>query len=707
MATTTSVSGSDSLTGTDGSDKLVGGAGSDTLNGGEGSDFINAGGGNDWIIYDQDDYKILGGGGIDTLWFTGSKQNLNFGTQAINGIEALWLYGDGGHTVSFSAADIVRVSDNDRMTILGGQSSTVTFADTGWSWDGLVNGQNQFSNNGATVIVDRTVNVDGFSYNATFSFVGASRLSVEEDKRPDELFAAGQIKVIDPNQGQAMLLPSMVTTFFFNPSDPLSSRLTIDNPDAFGNYKYTYYVKNSTTQSLGAGDERHESFLVETVDGTLLELKFTIIGANDAPELTGTPASLINGAENKNYTISVEDLLLGFTDKDVGDTLTVADISATNGTISATPVDGKYTFTPAANYTGGVTVNYNVVDGNGGSTSSALSFSLKAPNNLPTGKPFITGTPQEGEKLTAMTYLIADADGLGPFSHQWERKTDGGDWAAISGANDPRYVPDDDDVGQSLRVKISYTDLKGNDEVLYTGEIKSIVNVNDFPTIASISSTSNSLTFTASDVDSDLLKISIGSTTLLDLSVENGSQTIYSVVPQAVVLSGQLYVQDNFDPLAKTKAGLYVSVATDGNDSIEGTLGKDLIYGFAGNDAITGNGAADTIYGGDGDDKFLINADIASGDYYGGPGSDTYEIGYPRLMNSGTIHDFDFSSPDAGGDIMKLQKSSLTEAQMNDIQLVFQEGNSYKLVVAGYQMFTILGVNLDVADLTDDNFKWY
>jgi hypothetical protein len=68
----------------------------------------------------------------------------------------------------------------------------------------------------------------------------------------------------------------------------------------------------------------------------------------------------------------------------MADSLSVADLTATNGTISAN-ADGSYTFTPNANYNGSVNLTYNVVDGNGGTVAASQSFSITSVNDAPTG----------------------------------------------------------------------------------------------------------------------------------------------------------------------------------------------------------------------------------------------------------------------------------------------------------------------------------
>ena len=84
-------------------------------------------------------------------------------------------------------------------------------------------------------------------------------------------------------------------------------------------------------------------------------------------------------------------------------------------------------------------------------------------NNPATGLPAISGTAQVGETLTADTSVIADEDGLenAVFSYQWIA-----DDADIDGATTPTYEPTDDDVGKSIRVRVSFTDDAGNEENL-------------------------------------------------------------------------------------------------------------------------------------------------------------------------------------------------------------------------------------------------
>ena len=88
-------------------------------------------------------------------------------------------------------------------------------------------------------------------------------------------------------------------------------------------------------------------------------------------------------------------------------------------------------------------------------------------NSPATGAPSISGTPQVGETLTAVTTGIADAGGLSgsTFSYQWIRN-DGSTDTDIQDATGPSYILVDADEGQTIKVKVSFADDADNKETL-------------------------------------------------------------------------------------------------------------------------------------------------------------------------------------------------------------------------------------------------
>ena len=86
------------------------------------------------------------------------------------------------------------------------------------------------------------------------------------------------------------------------------------------------------------------------------------------------------------------------------------------------------------------------------------------PNTAPTGAPTITGTAQVGETLTADGSGIGDADGLywAKFDYQWLGSRD----TEIQGATNATYTLVADDEGKTIKVRVSFTDDRGNNETL-------------------------------------------------------------------------------------------------------------------------------------------------------------------------------------------------------------------------------------------------
>ena len=87
-------------------------------------------------------------------------------------------------------------------------------------------------------------------------------------------------------------------------------------------------------------------------------------------------------------------------------------------------------------------------------------------NTAPTGAPTITGTAEVGQTLTAVTTGIADADGLTSptYTYQWIR-VDGTE-ADIAGENSSTYTLVADDLGKTLKVRVTFADDLGHTETL-------------------------------------------------------------------------------------------------------------------------------------------------------------------------------------------------------------------------------------------------
>ena len=97
----------------------------------------------------------------------------------------------------------------------------------------------------------------------------------------------------------------------------------------------------------------------------------------------------------------------------------------------------------------------------------ALSVTVTDDDAKATGAPAITGTAEVGERLTANTSGIADADGLNDvsYSYQWVRVASGGRETNIFGETSAVYTVTVGDVGNAFKLKVTFTDDKGNPEL--------------------------------------------------------------------------------------------------------------------------------------------------------------------------------------------------------------------------------------------------
>ena len=109
--------------------------------------------------------------------------------------------------------------------------------------------------------------------------------------------------------------------------------------------------------------------------------------------------------------------------------------------------------------------------GNGPPSWDAIAIAVARvsdqPNTPATGAPSISGTAQVGETLTAETSGIADSDGLdhATFTYQWIRDF-GRVGLFIRTATSSTYLVTTDDVGETIKVRVSFIDDVGNAESL-------------------------------------------------------------------------------------------------------------------------------------------------------------------------------------------------------------------------------------------------
>ena len=134
------------------------------------------------------------------------------------------------------------------------------------------------------------------------------------------------------------------------------------------------------------------------------------------------------------------------------------------------------------------------------------------PNSPATGAPTISGTPQVGETLTADTSPIDDADGLTNVSYSYQWIAGGSD---IGGATGSSYELTSSEQGQTIKVRVTFTDDADNEETLTSVATVAVAaapnrEATGKPTIGGTPQVDQTLTASTSDItDQDgLTKVS-------------------------------------------------------------------------------------------------------------------------------------------------------------------------------------------------------
>ena len=130
----------------------------------------------------------------------------------------------------------------------------------------------------------------------------------------------------------------------------------------------------------------------------------------------------------------------------------------------ATVTDTNYaiiSLTAGTAYTVQVTASNS--QGNGAASVEATASAPEEQNSAPVGLPAISGTPEVEQTLTAGTTAIDDADGLTNVSYEYQWIADGTD---IDGATSSTHTLTASEQGQTIQVRVTFTDDRNNAETL-------------------------------------------------------------------------------------------------------------------------------------------------------------------------------------------------------------------------------------------------
>ena len=123
-----------------------------------------------------------------------------------------------------------------------------------------------------------------------------------------------------------------------------------------------------------------------------------------------------------------------------------------------------------------IIIGASLADPNGSNSGASYVIFGERINSSPTGTIVITGTAAEDQVLKAVSTL-ADVDGLGALSYQWE--ADGTD---ITGATYNTLTLGQSEVGKEITVSVSYTDGFGTLESVISAATLAVSKVNSTPT---------------------------------------------------------------------------------------------------------------------------------------------------------------------------------------------------------------------------------
>ena len=236
------------------------------------------------------------------------------------------------------------------------------------------------------------------------------------------------------------------------------------------------------------------------------------------------------------------------------------------------------------------------------------------------------------------------------FTYSWRRCNPVGDFASCSpipGATDDNYTPTVADIGFSIRVWITGTNVAGSDLAI-TNHTFPIVDKQHFspsadtpPTVGGTVALGRQLTANVGSYDGDLpIKTTFvwqrcDATGSHCHTIPNVKRVVYT--PTAVDIGytllisvtatnayGNMVVQS--DPTeAVSAAPPHVRgrriIGTSKGEYLAGGGHDDVIFGLGGNDTLLGGAGDDRIYGGPGND--VITGGSGADHLYGGPGSDT------------------------------------------------------------------------------------
>lgn len=644
----------DTLLGGIGNDTLLGGAGANSLEGGEGSDYITAGSGNDTIIGGLGNDYIAGGAGTniysfnvgdgnDTIVDTGTSK-LVFGS-GITKSNIKFLANGNDLTIAFSnSTDTIKLTNQ----LVGSCIQTLVFSDgstySASEFNNLLEAKNGTAANdtilgsvGSDLIYslagnDSIVSSSGFDTvyagDGNDYVISTGSLYADGGVDNDTLVSSIYADTLDGGAGDDTLNGGAGNDSLIGGDgrDTISGGAGNDtiygglgNDVLSGNDGSNAYIFNlgdgndtiydAGTSSISFGNGIVKTNLVFEGAGTNLTIKFN--NSSDSLFLSNQ----LSGSYIKSLIFS------DGTSYSSGEICNL--LSAVNGTANNDIMLGSYGGDKLYGNGGadsilGYAGDDLIYGGDGNDTISSSDGSDTVYGGIGNDVIF------DSYGKSSETNLFYGEDGNDSISAGYFNDTiyggNGND--TIVDTNGRNYIDGGD--GSDSIVALSGIDTiiggTGNDYLNGGSSIKNyIYNLGDGSDTI-VGTGAYSINFGADFVKNNVQIVGSGKDLLLKFT---NSTDIITLVNQSnsPTLAGLFFADGSSYTLDDITSALRPLYGTDGNDSLVGTVGNDLIYGYAGNDTIVPLAGNDLIYAGSGNDSIY---DTAGNDtIYADVGDDT------------------------------------------------------------------------------------
>ncbi len=589
---------------------------------------------------------------------------------------SVFLDADGG---TFQVQLGTAVTDVTHITSIGSRAQLLTLTGNGTNLDFTIAGEGKVvidvkqSPGGTYQVTGATVvSLVGDQLTLDLGAIGSHTVAVRQvitNLAPTDIVLTNQVAI--PENTAARFKVADLTVI--DPDiDPLLRNNVVTVSDARFEIDATtgaLYLKAG--QAVNFETASQIALTLTAADGTVTYSKpitLTVSDVNEAP----TDIQVTNQVavtENNALRTKVADLLVIDPDLAPAFRNNVVTVSDARFEIDA-PTGALYLKAgQTINFEAGSTIAMTLTAANGTlSVAKALTLTVANANDLPTGAPVITGAAIENVTLSASASLVADQDGLGAFSYQWQRGN-GTTFTNIAGATATTYRLVQADADQLVRVVVSYLDAKGTQETVFSTATSQVVDVLANTTMTALAA-NTARTITAAELVGGGLTGSFTINTLTasigTLTAAGTGQWTYTPPP-----NNDTGVTFNYTATAGTKLAQGTStmdllpsnqvVGTIGADNLAARSTADTYRGLAGNDTISGGAGADIIYGDEGNDTagggadtdtFMATINDGNDRYTGDAGTDVYDLSLTTAAATVNLTAGTASSSQTGSDIL-------------------------------------------------------